>query len=57
VGLSVFWTQFAKDKLDDIFEYHRRKANVKVARNLVSSIVDHTSGLENQPHIGQLEEC
>jgi len=40
VELTVFWTQFAKDKLDDIFEYYRPKASVKVARELVISIID-----------------
>lgn len=46
--LTVFWTEFAKDKLDEIFEYYKRKSkSVKVARKLVDSIIDQTIGLEN----------
>lgn len=33
MGLTVYWTQFAEDKLDDIFEYYKFKAGIKVAQN------------------------
>ncbi len=56
MALTVFWTQFAKDKLNDIFEHYKEKAGIKIARNLADSVVDHTDGLELQPHIGQIEE-
>lgn len=55
--LTVFWTSFAKQKLDDIFEYYKLKSgSARVARKLVDSIVDHTTGLEKQPFSGQREE-
>ena len=55
--MTVFWTEFAKGKLDDIFEHYKLKArSANVARKLVDSIVNHTLGLENQPYIGQKEE-
>ncbi len=55
--LTVFWTEFAKDKLDDIFEYYKLKSkSAKVAKKVVDSIVDQTIGLEKQPNIGQKEE-
>jgi plasmid stabilization system protein ParE len=55
--LNVFWTQFAKDQLHDIFEYYNRKSrSINVAKKLVDSIVDHTIGLEKQPYTGQKEE-
>ena len=55
--LTVFWTEFAKDKLDDIFEYYKhRSKSVNVARKLVDSIIDYTIRLEKQPYIGQKEE-
>jgi len=31
MALTVLWTQFAQDKLQDIFEYYKLKANFKVA--------------------------
>jgi len=55
--LTVFWTEFAKDKLDEIFEYYKLKSrSVNVARKLVDSIIDHTIILEKQPYIGQRED-
>ncbi|MFS4418834.1 type II toxin-antitoxin system RelE/ParE family toxin [Maribacter sp. 2307ULW6-5] len=55
--LTVFWTEFAKERLEDIFEYYKRKSkSIDVARKLVDSIVNHTIGLERQPYIGQKEE-
>jgi plasmid stabilization system protein ParE len=54
--LAVFWTDFAKDKLNDIFEYYKQEASISVARKLVDGLVDHTLTLATQPHIGQREE-
>lgn len=54
--LTVFWTQFARNKLDDIFDHYKHKASIKIARKLVDSIIDHTTGLEHQPYVGQREE-
>lgn len=55
--LTVFWTDFAKDKLDEIFEHYKLKSrSANVARKLVDGIIDHTIGLEKQPYIGQREE-
>ena len=57
MGLTVFWTEFAKDKLDDIFEHCKCKSkSVNVSRKLVDGIIDHTIDLEKQPYIGQSEE-
>lgn len=55
--LTVFWTVFAKDKLDAIFEYYKLKSkSANVARKFVNSLVDHTIVLEKQPYIGEREE-
>ncbi|PVW14314.1 type II toxin-antitoxin system RelE/ParE family toxin [Marixanthomonas spongiae] len=56
MALTVFWTLFAKEKLNEIFEHYKAKANVQIAENLVDAIVDHTNNLENQPYIGRTEE-
>ena len=40
--LEVYWTQFAQDKLDEIFDYYEIKASNKVARNLITGIIDQT---------------
>ncbi len=55
MGLTVYWTQFAEEKLEDIFEYYSLKANLKVAHKLVDGIINHSTKLEKSPFIGQKE--
>ena len=55
MGLIVYWTQIAEDKLDDIFYYYKLKASLNVAQNLVNGIVDTTIDLNKNPQIGQRE--
>ena len=56
MGLTVYWTQFAEDKLDDIFEYYKFKAGIKVAQTLINGIVDISFTLEFNAYGGQQEE-
>lgn len=53
--LIVYWTQFAEDKLDDIFNYYKLKASVRIAQNLTNGIIDATIDLVKNPQIGQKE--
>lgn len=54
--IKVFWTQTALNNLEDIFEYHKFKASIDIARKLVKKIVDSTILLQNSPKIGRIEE-
>lgn len=54
--LEVFWTQFAQSKLKNIFKYYKKTANLQIARNLVTGIVDKTILIPQTPGIGQEEE-
>lgn len=54
--LAVYWTRFAEDKLDDIYKYYESKVGTRIARKLISGIIDRTVGLDENPHIGQEEE-
>lgn len=54
--LKVFWTDFAIEQLEDIFDYYKHKANGGIAKKLVSEIVSKTIQLESQPKSGQVEE-
>jgi plasmid stabilization system protein ParE len=38
--LTVYWTQFAEDKLEDVFLYYIEKASEKIALHLVNGIID-----------------
>ena len=55
MALTVYWTQFAENKLEDIFSYYESKAGIRVAQKLVLGIVDKTINLEKNPSIGQKE--
>ncbi|SRR5690606_1188205 len=54
--LKVFWTRFAKYKLEDIFSYYKYRTGVKTARKIVTGITDETIILTKNPEIGQVEE-
>jgi plasmid stabilization system protein ParE len=55
MGLKVFWTQFAEDKLKDIYDYYYNKVSKAVAEKLIIGILNKTIGLEKSPLIGQRE--
>ena len=54
--IKVFWTDTALNNLEDIFEYHKFKASVDIARRLVKRIVESTIRIQNSPKIGKVEE-
>ncbi len=53
--LTVFLLQLAENKLDDIYEYYKFKANKRVAKRIVTAIADKTDILAKQLEIGQIE--
>ena len=55
MALTVYWTQFAEDKLEDAFSYHSTKASVRIALRLVDNIIDKSLELKKNPLIGQKE--
>jgi toxin ParE1/3/4 len=56
MGLEIFWSQFAEDQLQDIFQYYKFKAGVKIAGKIINEIVDKTLILDHNSKIGQIEE-
>lgn len=54
--MKVNWTQFAEDKLEDIYNYYKFKAGNIVAYELINGITETTSILYQYPGIGQQEE-
>ncbi len=53
--LRVFWTDTARFQLEDIFNFHKDKASIRVARKIVKQIIDRTNQLEKNPYIGTKE--
>lgn len=56
MSLTVYWTRFAENKIEDIYEYYELNAGVSVALKLVNAIIDRTIGLEKNPYIGTKEK-
>ena len=54
--LTVYWTQFAEDRLSDIFEYYKFNAGLKVAEDLTNGIVDASFEIDKNPYGAQKEE-
>jgi plasmid stabilization system protein ParE len=54
--LEVYWTDFSKKELKNIFDYYKENASLNVAKTLVVGITKETAKLKKQPNIGQEEE-
>ena len=54
--IKVFWTDFAKNELRNIFDYYLENASKAIAIKVVTKIVNETKRLRNQTNIGQVEE-
>lgn len=56
MGLEIYWTDFSKKELKNIFDYYKEEASLNVARNLVLGITKEAAKLKKHPTIGQEEE-
>ncbi len=54
--LKIYWTDFSKKELQNIFEYYKKNATLKVAKDLTIGIAKETLKLKKNPEIGQIEE-
>ncbi len=54
--LKVFWTDFAKIELKNIFNYHKEVASIRIAKKLVNELTNETNNLSYYPEMGQIEE-
>lgn len=55
MGLEIFWSEFSRSKLEEIYQYYRLKAGKTVAKKIVNGIINHTINLHRNPEIGQIE--
>ncbi len=56
MGLKVYWTDFAKSELKNIYDYHREKVSVKIAEQITKQIVVTADELKSFPEMGAVEE-
>lgn len=54
--LVVYWTDFAKTELKNIFDYHKEEVGLKIAKQISKEIVKSTSALSSFPKGGEMEE-
>jgi len=54
--LEVYWTDFSKKELKNIFDYYKENASLNIAITLVVGITKETAKLKKQPKIGQKED-
>lgn len=54
--LEIYWTDFSKKELKNIFNYYKEKASLNVAKTAVIEIITEVKKLKKQPTIGQEEE-
>jgi plasmid stabilization system protein ParE len=54
--LEVYWTDFSKKELKNIFNYYKENTSLHVAKRLVIGITKETIKLKKQPNIGPVEE-
>jgi len=54
--LKIYWTDFSKKELKNIFDYYKENASLNVARKLVIGITKEALKLKKNPTIGQEEE-
>lgn len=55
MGFEIIWSEFAENRLDEIFEYYNENASNRVARNLIQNLINEPNRLVNSPFIGQVE--
>jgi toxin ParE1/3/4 len=56
MDVEIYWTAFAKQELKSIFDYHKEKVNLKIARQITRQIVEEAENLSSHPEMGQPEE-
>lgn len=53
--MEIVWTEFATNSLKDIFDYHKSKVSLTVAKRIKNKILVSTKRLSNNPELGQEE--
>jgi len=56
MGLKIYWTDFAKAALRDIFDYYKDKAGLRLSQRLIEGLIQSTEILVDQPYSGSKEE-
>jgi len=55
MGLTIVWTDFAKNELRNIFQFYLYKVSFKIADKISEGIINHVKILSDQPKLGPIE--
>tara|TARA_B100001179_G_C18324305_1_gene289469 strand:- start:264 stop:425 length:162 start_codon:yes stop_codon:yes gene_type:complete len=53
--MRILWSQFAIDRLKEIFEYYAQHVNKRVAHKIRTEILSASKYIEKHPESGQIE--
>jgi plasmid stabilization system protein ParE len=53
--LKIYWTDFSKQELKEIYNYYKEKASITLAKSMAIGIAKEVDKLKSQPKIGQEE--
>ena len=56
MNFKIIWSDFSDTKLDEIYEYYKKKASLRVATKIVTGIIKESEKLTKASFIGQEEE-
>ena len=56
MGLTIFWTDFAKIEVKTIYIFLKKETTKEVAKKVIDGITQEVKILTNQPFLGQLEK-
>lgn len=56
MSFQVIWSNFAEKQLDEIFDYYSTNASLRIAQELLISLIHSTELIADNPYIGQVEE-
>ena len=56
MGLTIYWTKFAKYELKNIFDYYNRTVSLKIANKITKQIITETNILSKFPKVGVIED-
>jgi len=54
--IKIEWSELSERQLKDIFDYYSIEASPRIARKIISRIIDKVTILENNPLAGSKEE-
>jgi toxin ParE1/3/4 len=53
--MKIILSDFSKKKIADIYTFHKKKVNIKVANSIKSKILSRINELRTHPNLGQKE--